>query len=115
MIHCSSKRHLIQSQPQGHLLRVMPTHMMSQDAKGISTSINEETLAFTIQSLVNNTLKTWHRRNTSFGADPTSAEKDFALRNLQAKVDQAIHEKGAKWTLPDAQAGAPAEGDDAAE
>eukprot|EP00959_Pyramimonas_sp_CCMP1952_P153802 3217717-Pyramimonas_sp.AAC.1 len=29
--------------------------MMSQDAKGISVSINEETFAFTIQSLVNNT------------------------------------------------------------
>eukprot|EP00959_Pyramimonas_sp_CCMP1952_P389165 8154181-Pyramimonas_sp.AAC.1 len=34
------------------------TYMMSQDTKGISFSISEETLAFTIQSLVNNTLKT---------------------------------------------------------
>eukprot|EP00959_Pyramimonas_sp_CCMP1952_P461968 9482462-Pyramimonas_sp.AAC.2 len=59
-------------------------YMMSQDTKGISLSISEETLAFTIQSLVNNTLKTWRRRN-AFGTNPTSADQDFALRNLQAK------------------------------
>eukprot|EP00959_Pyramimonas_sp_CCMP1952_P275814 5765118-Pyramimonas_sp.AAC.1 len=90
-------------------------YMISQDTKGISFSIYEETFAFTIQSLVKNILKTWHRRNLSFGTDPTSADKDFALRNLQAKVYQAIYEEGTKWTSPDAKAGAPAEGDDAAE
>eukprot|EP00959_Pyramimonas_sp_CCMP1952_P332618 6965170-Pyramimonas_sp.AAC.1 len=52
------------------------TYMMSQDTKGISSSINEETFTFTIQSLVNNTARTKHRRNTCFG--PTSADKDFA-------------------------------------
>eukprot|EP00959_Pyramimonas_sp_CCMP1952_P104019 2174209-Pyramimonas_sp.AAC.1 len=61
------------------------TYMMSQDANGVSFSINEERFAFTIQSLVNNTLKTWHRRKTSFGTNPTSADQEFALRNLQAK------------------------------
>eukprot|EP00959_Pyramimonas_sp_CCMP1952_P309889 6484681-Pyramimonas_sp.AAC.1 len=82
---------------------------MSQDTKGISFSIDEETFAFTIQSLANNTLETWYRRNTSFGTDPTSADKDFALRNLQAKVYQAIYEEGTKWTSPGAQAGTLAE------
>eukprot|EP00959_Pyramimonas_sp_CCMP1952_P004343 91305-Pyramimonas_sp.AAC.1 len=57
-------------------------YTMSQDTKGISFSINEETFAFTFLSLVNNTLKTWRRRNASFGANPTSADQDFALRNL---------------------------------
>eukprot|EP00959_Pyramimonas_sp_CCMP1952_P092070 1927001-Pyramimonas_sp.AAC.1 len=33
-------------------------YMMSQDAKGISFSIDEETLAFMIQSVVNNTMET---------------------------------------------------------
>eukprot|EP00959_Pyramimonas_sp_CCMP1952_P225915 4724277-Pyramimonas_sp.AAC.1 len=51
----------------------------------------------------------------SFGTNPTSADKDFALRNWQAKIYQAIYEEGTKWTPPDARAGAPAEGDDAAE
>eukprot|EP00959_Pyramimonas_sp_CCMP1952_P288709 6037690-Pyramimonas_sp.AAC.1 len=88
---------------------------MSQDAKGISFSINEETIAFTIQSLVRNTLKTWHRRNACFGNNLTSADQDFARRNWQAKVYQAIHEEGAKWTPPDAQAGTPAEVDDTSE
>eukprot|EP00959_Pyramimonas_sp_CCMP1952_P087268 1825766-Pyramimonas_sp.AAC.1 len=35
-------------------------YMMSQDTKSISFSINDETLTFAIQTLVNNTLKTWH-------------------------------------------------------
>eukprot|EP00959_Pyramimonas_sp_CCMP1952_P105290 2200962-Pyramimonas_sp.AAC.1 len=87
---------------------------MSQDTKGISFSIKEETFAFAIQSLVNNTM-TWHRRNAPFGTNPTSADQDFALRNLQAKVYQAIYEEGTKWTPPDAQAGTPAEVDDTAE
>eukprot|EP00959_Pyramimonas_sp_CCMP1952_P030507 639568-Pyramimonas_sp.AAC.1 len=65
--------------------------MMSQDTGGISFSVEEETLAFTIQSLVNNTLKTCHRRNTSFGTNPTSADRDFALGNLQAKIYRAIY------------------------
>eukprot|EP00959_Pyramimonas_sp_CCMP1952_P220273 4605405-Pyramimonas_sp.AAC.1 len=51
----------------------------------------------------------------SFGTTPTSAAKDFALRNLQAKIDQAIYVEGTKWTPPDAQAGTPAEVDAAAE
>eukprot|EP00959_Pyramimonas_sp_CCMP1952_P193354 4043488-Pyramimonas_sp.AAC.1 len=51
----------------------------------------------------------------SFGTAPTSADKDFAFRNLQAKIYQAIYEEGAKWTPPDAQAGTPAEVDDTAE
>eukprot|EP00959_Pyramimonas_sp_CCMP1952_P034343 719816-Pyramimonas_sp.AAC.2 len=51
----------------------------------------------------------------SFGATPTSADKDFALRKLQAKVYQAIYEEGTKWMPPDAQAGAPAEGGDVVE
>eukprot|EP00959_Pyramimonas_sp_CCMP1952_P306140 6407030-Pyramimonas_sp.AAC.1 len=51
----------------------------------------------------------------SFGTTPTSADKDFALRTLQAKIDQAMYEEGAKWTPPDAQAGALSEGGDAAE
>eukprot|EP00959_Pyramimonas_sp_CCMP1952_P168298 3516944-Pyramimonas_sp.AAC.1 len=34
--------------------------MMSQDTKGTSLFINGETLAFTIQTLANNILKTWH-------------------------------------------------------
>eukprot|EP00959_Pyramimonas_sp_CCMP1952_P318029 6655312-Pyramimonas_sp.AAC.1 len=87
---------------------------MSQDAKDISFSINEETFAFAIQSLVNNTLKTWHHRNTSSGSIPTLAGQDFAMRNLQASVYQAIYE-GSKWMPLDAKAGAPAGGDDAAE
>eukprot|EP00959_Pyramimonas_sp_CCMP1952_P350685 7347365-Pyramimonas_sp.AAC.1 len=33
-------------------------YMMSQDTKGISFFINEETFTFTIQSLLNNALKT---------------------------------------------------------
>eukprot|EP00959_Pyramimonas_sp_CCMP1952_P189178 3957109-Pyramimonas_sp.AAC.1 len=74
--------------------------MMSQDTKGIGSSINEEMFTFTIQSLVNNTLKTWRRRNTCFGGAPTAAGKDFALRNLQAKIYQAIYEEGTKWTPP---------------
>eukprot|EP00959_Pyramimonas_sp_CCMP1952_P325530 6813235-Pyramimonas_sp.AAC.1 len=90
-------------------------YVMSQDTKGISFSINEEAFAVTIQSLVNNALKTWRRRNASFGTDPTLADKGFALRKLQAKVYQDIYEEGTKWTPPDAQAGAPAEGDEAAE
>eukprot|EP00959_Pyramimonas_sp_CCMP1952_P259562 5427077-Pyramimonas_sp.AAC.1 len=88
---------------------------MSQDARGISFSMNEETFAFTIQSLVNNTLKTWHRRNASFGTAPASADKDFALRNLRAKIYQAIHEEEMTWALPDAHAGAPAEENDTVE
>eukprot|EP00959_Pyramimonas_sp_CCMP1952_P129074 2699164-Pyramimonas_sp.AAC.1 len=68
---------------------------MSQDTKGISFSINEETFAFTVQSLVNNTLRTWHRGTMSFGTTPTSADKDFAFRNSQAKIYQAINEEGA--------------------
>eukprot|EP00959_Pyramimonas_sp_CCMP1952_P068920 1438746-Pyramimonas_sp.AAC.1 len=67
-------------------------YMMSQDKQGIRFSINEETFAFTSQSLVNNTSRTWHRRNASFGATPTSADRDFALHNLQANIYQAIHE-----------------------
>eukprot|EP00959_Pyramimonas_sp_CCMP1952_P437500 9160052-Pyramimonas_sp.AAC.1 len=63
----------------------MPMRMMSQDTRGISFPINEETFAYAIQSLVNNTLKTGHRTNASFATDPTSADRDFALRNLQAK------------------------------
>eukprot|EP00959_Pyramimonas_sp_CCMP1952_P438767 9185981-Pyramimonas_sp.AAC.1 len=89
--------------------------MTSQETKDISFSINKETLAFTIQSLVNITLKTWHRRNASFGATPTSADRDVALRNLQAKVYQAIYEEGNMCMPPDAKAGTLAEGDDAAE
>eukprot|EP00959_Pyramimonas_sp_CCMP1952_P305264 6388258-Pyramimonas_sp.AAC.1 len=45
----------------------------------------------------------------SFGTAPTSSDKDFALRNWQAKIFQAIYEEGAKWTPPDAQARTPAE------
>eukprot|EP00959_Pyramimonas_sp_CCMP1952_P177247 3704959-Pyramimonas_sp.AAC.1 len=85
------------------------TYMMSPDTKGISSSINEEMFTFTIESLVDNTMQTWHRGNACFGTNPTSADKDFASRNLQAKVYQAIYEEGTKWTPPDAQAGAPAE------
>eukprot|EP00959_Pyramimonas_sp_CCMP1952_P157057 3284337-Pyramimonas_sp.AAC.1 len=81
---------------------------MSQDTKGMCFSTNEEKLAFTIQSLVNNTLITWHRRNTSYGNAPTPADQDFALRNLQAKVYQAIYEEGSKWMPPDSMAGTPA-------
>eukprot|EP00959_Pyramimonas_sp_CCMP1952_P205238 4292080-Pyramimonas_sp.AAC.1 len=79
-------------------------HMMCKGTKSFSSSINAETLTFTIQSLVDNTSGTWHRRDTCFGTNPTSVDKDFALRNLQAKVYQAIYEEGAKWTPPDAQA-----------
>eukprot|EP00959_Pyramimonas_sp_CCMP1952_P382813 8021390-Pyramimonas_sp.AAC.1 len=60
-------------------------YMMSQDTKGIRFSINDETFAYTIQSLVNKALKTWHRRNASFGTDPASADRDFASPNLQAQ------------------------------
>eukprot|EP00959_Pyramimonas_sp_CCMP1952_P072862 1522665-Pyramimonas_sp.AAC.1 len=34
-------------------------HMVSQVARGISISINEETLSYAIQSMANNALKTW--------------------------------------------------------
>eukprot|EP00959_Pyramimonas_sp_CCMP1952_P137899 2886400-Pyramimonas_sp.AAC.1 len=51
----------------------------------------------------------------SSGTTPTSADKDFALRSVQAKIDQAIYEEGTKWTPPDAQAGTPADVDGAAE
>eukprot|EP00959_Pyramimonas_sp_CCMP1952_P246622 5154425-Pyramimonas_sp.AAC.1 len=81
-------------------------YMMSQDTKGICFSINEETLAFAIQSLVNNTLNTWHRRNTSYGNVRAPADPDFALRNLQANVDRANARSAAR---------APAGEDDAAE
>eukprot|EP00959_Pyramimonas_sp_CCMP1952_P010959 229529-Pyramimonas_sp.AAC.1 len=86
-------------------------YMMPQGTKGIIFSFNGETFPSTIQSLVNNTLKTWHRRNMSFGTTPISADKDFALRSLQAKIYQSIYEEGTKWTPPDARAGTPAEGD----
>eukprot|EP00959_Pyramimonas_sp_CCMP1952_P146060 3058478-Pyramimonas_sp.AAC.1 len=76
---------------------------------GIRSSINEETFAYAVQSLVNNNLETWHRRKASFRANPNSADRDFAKRNLQAKVNQAIYEEGNKWTPPDAQAGTLAE------
>eukprot|EP00959_Pyramimonas_sp_CCMP1952_P177409 3708248-Pyramimonas_sp.AAC.1 len=87
---------------------------MSQDTKGVRFSINE-TLDCTIQSLMNNTLKTWHHRNTHFGSIPTPADQEFALRNLQAKVYQAIYEEGNKWIPPDVKAGTLAGVDDAAE
>eukprot|EP00959_Pyramimonas_sp_CCMP1952_P086202 1802957-Pyramimonas_sp.AAC.1 len=90
-------------------------YMVSQEAQGISSSINEETLTFTIQSLANNTLRTWHRRNASCGTTPTSADKDFALHDLQAKIYQAIHEEGNNWTPPDTHAGTPAEENDTVE
>eukprot|EP00959_Pyramimonas_sp_CCMP1952_P305162 6386276-Pyramimonas_sp.AAC.1 len=48
---------------RGRPLPAMPAHMMSQDTKGTCFSIDEETLAFTIQSLVINSMKTWRRRN----------------------------------------------------
>eukprot|EP00959_Pyramimonas_sp_CCMP1952_P206664 4321753-Pyramimonas_sp.AAC.1 len=67
-------------------------YMMSRGTKGISFSINDETPTFTIQSLVNNPLKTWPYRNVSFGTTPTSADKDFAFRSLQANIYQAIYE-----------------------
>eukprot|EP00959_Pyramimonas_sp_CCMP1952_P396128 8299786-Pyramimonas_sp.AAC.1 len=35
-------------------------------------------------------------------------DQDFAARNLQAKVYQAICEEGAKWTPPYSRAGQPA-------
>eukprot|EP00959_Pyramimonas_sp_CCMP1952_P280534 5864011-Pyramimonas_sp.AAC.1 len=54
------------------------TYMTSQDTKGISSSINEETFTSTIQSLVTNTLKSWRRRNACSGSNPTSADKDSA-------------------------------------
>eukprot|EP00959_Pyramimonas_sp_CCMP1952_P160655 3359728-Pyramimonas_sp.AAC.1 len=76
-------------------------YMMSQDTKGICFSIDEKTHAFAIQSWVNSTLKTWRHRNTSFGNAPTPADQDFALRNLQAKVHQAISGEDSKWTPPD--------------
>ncbi len=91
------------------------TCMMPQDTKGISFSVNEETLAFTILVFVNNILKTWHRRNASFGIIPTSADQDFASRNLRAKVHRAMCEDGGKWTPPDKTAGAPAGVSDRAE
>eukprot|EP00959_Pyramimonas_sp_CCMP1952_P223738 4678298-Pyramimonas_sp.AAC.1 len=37
-----------------------------QDTKGISHSINEGTLSYAIQSILDNTLKTWCRRNAVF-------------------------------------------------
>eukprot|EP00959_Pyramimonas_sp_CCMP1952_P354114 7419086-Pyramimonas_sp.AAC.1 len=80
-------------------------YMVSQDTKGIRFSSNEETFVYTIQSSVNNTLKTWHRRNTTYGNVPTLADQDFALRNLRAKVYQAIYEEGRKWMPPDSAAG----------
>eukprot|EP00959_Pyramimonas_sp_CCMP1952_P343932 7203834-Pyramimonas_sp.AAC.1 len=51
----------------------------------------------------------------SFGTTSTSADKDSALRDVQAKIYKAIYEEGTKWTPSAAQAGAPAEVDDAAE
>eukprot|EP00959_Pyramimonas_sp_CCMP1952_P005784 121134-Pyramimonas_sp.AAC.1 len=55
-------------------------YMMSQATKGTSFSINEETFAFTIESLVDNLATQEHVLG-----DRPSADKDFALRNLQAK------------------------------
>eukprot|EP00959_Pyramimonas_sp_CCMP1952_P395532 8287828-Pyramimonas_sp.AAC.1 len=66
------------------------------------------TVAYAIHSLANNTLKTWHRRITTYGHVPTPADQDFARRNLQAKVYQAICEEGCKWMPPDSAAGTPA-------
>eukprot|EP00959_Pyramimonas_sp_CCMP1952_P356916 7473748-Pyramimonas_sp.AAC.1 len=60
------------------------------------------------QSLVDNTLKTWHRTNTAFGNVPTPADQDFALRSVQARVYQARYGEGSKWMLPDSAAGTPA-------
>eukprot|EP00959_Pyramimonas_sp_CCMP1952_P283668 5929741-Pyramimonas_sp.AAC.1 len=77
-----------------------------------------------IQSLVNNTLKTWHRRITPYGDVTTPADQDFSLRNLQAKVYQGIYEEGSKCMPPDSMAGsqpagvnagAPSGADDAVE
>eukprot|EP00959_Pyramimonas_sp_CCMP1952_P376881 7893965-Pyramimonas_sp.AAC.1 len=65
---------------------------MSQDTKGIGFSINEETLAFAIQSLVNNTLRTWRRRNKSFGTTPACRQ---GLRPRQpAGEDISGHPRG---------------------
>eukprot|EP00959_Pyramimonas_sp_CCMP1952_P249865 5223603-Pyramimonas_sp.AAC.1 len=88
---------------------------MSQGARGISHSINEEALSYAIQPMVNNNLKTWHRRNTVHGSNPTPADQDFALRNLQAKIYRAIHDEGSKWAPPDSAAGHSAAVSDAAE
>eukprot|EP00959_Pyramimonas_sp_CCMP1952_P023629 496718-Pyramimonas_sp.AAC.1 len=85
-----SRRQLTQSQLQGslhravrgHQLPTMPMHMIA--------------------------LKTRRRRSTSRGNVPTPADQDFALRNLQAMVYQAIYEEGSKWMPLDTMAGTPA-------
>eukprot|EP00959_Pyramimonas_sp_CCMP1952_P304999 6383180-Pyramimonas_sp.AAC.2 len=82
--------------------------MMSQDTKGIGYAINEETLSYSIQSMVDNTLKTWRRRSTLHSGKPTPADQDFAVGDLQAKVYQAIHAEGSKWAPPNRHAGQPA-------
>eukprot|EP00959_Pyramimonas_sp_CCMP1952_P446334 9345132-Pyramimonas_sp.AAC.1 len=60
-------------------------YMMSLDTKGIRFSINEETFAYAIQSLVSSAPQTWHRRNTTDRNVPAPADQDFALRALQSK------------------------------
>eukprot|EP00959_Pyramimonas_sp_CCMP1952_P101572 2125083-Pyramimonas_sp.AAC.1 len=58
-----------------------------------------------------------HQRGDVHVHDPVFGElhlEDLASQEY-AKIYQAIHEEGAKSTPPDAQAGTPAEGDDAAE
>eukprot|EP00959_Pyramimonas_sp_CCMP1952_P127612 2669291-Pyramimonas_sp.AAC.1 len=57
--------------------------------------------------MVNITRKTWYPSIAVSGGMPAPADQDFAVRNLQAKVYQAIYKEGSKWAAPNSQAGQP--------
>eukprot|EP00959_Pyramimonas_sp_CCMP1952_P027862 584452-Pyramimonas_sp.AAC.1 len=82
-------------------------YMMSQDIKGISFSIIEETLAFTIQPGIAGI-----RPSELSPPRPTRTSPCATCRRSYVRP---FHEGGNEWTPPDAKAGSPAEGDDAAE
>eukprot|EP00959_Pyramimonas_sp_CCMP1952_P308006 6446265-Pyramimonas_sp.AAC.1 len=81
---------------------------MSQDTRGIGHVIGEGTSVYAIQSMVDNALMTWRQKKTLYSCKPKPADPDFAVRNLQAKVYQAMCKEGSKWTPPDSHAGQPA-------
>eukprot|EP00959_Pyramimonas_sp_CCMP1952_P111424 2330753-Pyramimonas_sp.AAC.1 len=79
---------------------------MSQDTKGISFSINEETLAYTIQPGIAGIRLSGRAPPRPIRTSPC----ETCMRRYQA-----TYEEGNMWTPPDARAGTPAEVDDAAE
>eukprot|EP00959_Pyramimonas_sp_CCMP1952_P083886 1754435-Pyramimonas_sp.AAC.1 len=78
--------------------------MMSPDTGGSVHTVNEETPACVIQSMVDNALKTWCHKIRCTVATPRPLIRTSPRGTLQAKVDQAIREEGSKWAPPDGPA-----------